>query len=108
MLLEASADVNRKNKNGATALHFAAHGYFVNFIEKLIQFKANVFAKDNDGNTCLHYISKLLKDDRDSRPPRRTIDTIAMHYANGKMNVDLQNHLGKPSIKIANHKTYHA
>jgi len=101
MLLEAGADVNRKNKNGATALHFAAHGYFVNFIEKLIQFKANVFAKDNDGNTCLHYISKLLKDDRDSRPPRRTIDTIAMHYANGKMNVDLQNHLGESPLHHA-------
>ena len=43
-----------KNKNGHTALHFAAYRGFTNIVEILLNRGIDIISKDNDGDTALH------------------------------------------------------
>jgi len=52
-LIEAGADVNRKDSMGCTALHYAAQEYSLEMWKLLFENKAIVDARDENGNTLL-------------------------------------------------------
>ena len=54
-MLKAGANVNAKNLDGETALHYAARKGHAAAIEVLLKAGANVNAKDKDGFKVLHY-----------------------------------------------------
>jgi len=54
LLLKYNADINAKNAQGNTPLHFAAISFQPDAIEKLLNSGADVHAKDNDDLTPLH------------------------------------------------------
>ncbi|KAF2903218.1 hypothetical protein ILUMI_02975, partial [Ignelater luminosus] len=59
LLLSSGADVNIKNAEGATSLHYAATRCKYQIVEELISSNADINMQDNAGNTPLHYaISK--------------------------------------------------
>lgn len=54
-LIAAGADVNARNRNGATPLHIAAgHAFSSDLVRALIAAGADTGAKDTVGNTALH------------------------------------------------------
>ena len=55
LLLANKAEVNAKDNDGATPLHWAAHNGHKDVAELLLANKAEVNAKDNDGETPLHW-----------------------------------------------------
>ena len=59
--LDAGTDINKKDKNGATALHRAARYRLLEIVEFLIKNGANVAARDDRGETPLHHQTKAKK-----------------------------------------------
>jgi ankyrin repeat protein len=59
--LNAGTDINKKDKNGATALHRAARYRLLEIVEFLIENGANVAARDDRGETPLHHQTKAKK-----------------------------------------------
>jgi len=59
--LDAGTDINKKDKNGATALHRAARYRLLEIVEFLIENGANVAARDDRGETPLHHQTKAKK-----------------------------------------------
>jgi hypothetical protein len=57
-LLEAKADVEAKDNDGQTALHWAARSSHEVMVRLLLEAKANVEAKDNNGQTALHLAAR--------------------------------------------------
>jgi ankyrin repeat protein len=61
LILELGADINRRNRNGQTALMICGYAYDdweqmkVKVIQRLLDRGANVFARDRFGNTALTY-----------------------------------------------------
>ncbi len=55
LLIDKGTNPNHKNKDGQTALHFAATRGTVQGVMQLIAKGADVNARDNNGNTALHY-----------------------------------------------------
>jgi len=53
LLLEARADINAKDKNGNTALMYAARGVRNEVVTQLLEAGADINAKDNHGQTLL-------------------------------------------------------
>ncbi|MGE0131295.1 MAG: ankyrin repeat domain-containing protein [Blastocatellales bacterium] len=62
MALGAGADVNAKDINGSTPLHYAAYYGHIQIAELLIARKANVNAKNFFGNTPLHFAMSMGKE----------------------------------------------
>jgi len=56
-LLAKGADVNAKNNDGATSLHYASWNGHTELAEALIAKGANINAKDSGGDTPLHWAS---------------------------------------------------
>ncbi|KAL1485179.1 hypothetical protein MTO96_032132 [Rhipicephalus appendiculatus] len=54
MMITTGADVNEKDKDGDSALHFGAYGEQPDILELLVNFGANINAKNNKGYTALH------------------------------------------------------
>ena len=54
LLLEKGADVNAKNNDGWTPLHWASENGHEAIVSLLLEKGADVNAKDNDGETPLH------------------------------------------------------
>lgn len=54
-LQSESANILNMRSSGKTALHVAAHQGHIEIVKLLLQSGASVNAKDNDGDTCLHY-----------------------------------------------------
>jgi cytohesin len=52
--LDAGTDINKKDKNGATALHRAARYRLLEIVEFLIENGADVNARDKSGQSSLH------------------------------------------------------
>ena len=57
-LLQQDIDLNTKNKDGVTALHFAAVGNYADIARLLLKFGANPNVQNNEGDTPLHIASK--------------------------------------------------
>jgi ankyrin repeat protein len=55
-VLNNGGPVNLPNKQNITPLHLACKNQYTKIIDKLIKYKADVNAKDNQGNTPLHYL----------------------------------------------------
>jgi ankyrin repeat protein len=55
LLLANKAEVNARDNNGATPLHYAAIGSHKDVVELLLANKAAVNARDKDGRTPLNY-----------------------------------------------------
>jgi ankyrin repeat protein len=55
LLLEAKADVDKKNRYGRTALYWAANKGHEAMVWLLLEAKADVDAKDKDGRTALYW-----------------------------------------------------
>jgi len=56
--IDKGMDVNKKNNNGKTPLHFACVSSKLNIVNKLIKNNADVNVKDNEGNTPLNEMFK--------------------------------------------------
>jgi ankyrin repeat protein len=54
VLLARGAEINEKDKNGKTPLHWAADNVIKDVVELLLVNKADVNAKSNNGWTPLH------------------------------------------------------
>jgi hypothetical protein len=98
-LLERGANVNMKNIDGMTALHFVAvntcvKSYIIEVIELLLDFKAEINATDNLGETPLM---------NSVRRSRNTIDAVGMLLEHGARG-DIKNRYGWTAIDIAEHK----
>lgn len=52
LILDAGFDVNTKNVNGYTLLHFAARGNYSNIVRMLIEYGANIHEKTPDGKNA--------------------------------------------------------
>ena len=48
-------DINAKNNDGYTPLHWASRTGHLNFVKYLVENGVNIDAKNNDGYTPLHY-----------------------------------------------------
>jgi len=55
LLLESGANINAKDKNGQTALHYASAANNHETFNFLLKRGADFEAKDNDGKTALHF-----------------------------------------------------
>lgn len=62
-MLKAGADVNAKDKNGKTALMYAADAGNDETIKELLKAGANIQAKDNNGKTALMYAASTGNED---------------------------------------------
>lgn len=63
MLLDLCVDIEAKDENGATALHYALsdpHFGINPNLEVLVKRGADINAQKNDGNTCLHLAQKAV------------------------------------------------
>ncbi|CAG8751566.1 15697_t:CDS:2 [Gigaspora margarita] len=88
-----NAEVNCKNQNGKTALHWAAKNGYTSIIEALMKNKARVDECDNNGDSSLFYAVKAGR--------KKGINILINHQAN-------VNHTNKNG-EIALHKAaYHA
>lgn len=58
ILLNNKADVNIKDKNGNTILHLVAQHRFLDDVKFFISKGANVYAQNNQGETCFHILAK--------------------------------------------------
>jgi ankyrin repeat protein len=84
LLLDRGAEVNKANKYGNTALHFAAQDGRNELLSMLIERGANVNAKDGFGNTVLYYafknkqfiaIETLIKNGANINRERQDVET---------------------------------
>ena len=57
-LLEAGAEVNAQDEDGATALMYAARDAGLGVVDVLLDFNANVHDKDKKGHNALWYVKK--------------------------------------------------
>ena len=61
-LVEEGANVNAKNANGTTLIHFAASCGFLDVVEYLVEKGANVNAKDKNDTALMHFAALANKD----------------------------------------------
>ena len=57
MLITCGVDVNKKDKDGWTPLHYAANRGHVDVVKILLKNKADKTLKTNDGGTALDWAS---------------------------------------------------
>lgn len=57
LLISSPNDINMKNEDGRTALHYIAKTAYPECIESLLELGADPFIKDNKGNNVLHILS---------------------------------------------------
>ena len=96
-LLAKGADVGTKNKNGETALHFAAWDGHVDVVKVLIEKGADVDAKDNDGKTALHWaalrgnveVARVLIEKGADVGAKNEDGKTALHYAAQEGHVEI-------------------
>ena len=73
-LLSHGANINKKDNNGCTALHYAACENSKEAVELLISHGANINEKDNYGETALHYAA--------SNNSKEIVELLISHGAN--------------------------
>ena len=87
MLIEKGADVDAKNNDGGTALHWAALNEHIDIAKILIENGANINAKDKDGETALeiairfdhHQIAELIENSKKAiKIDSKNIDILSM------------------------------
>lgn len=67
ILASNGADINSKDNENKTPLHYAAQLYNKKMIYELLKFDADVEAKDINGNTPLLYLERLNHDTKQSK-----------------------------------------
>ncbi|VEN54035.1 unnamed protein product, partial [Callosobruchus maculatus] len=92
--LEANQlSVNVRGQGGKTAMQVAAHQGYVNLVRFLLEKGASVNARDNDGDTCLHYATF------GNRP-----EILELFCQQPGVELNLQNRSGCSALHIAAHK----
>ena len=104
-LIAQGADINRNNYRNHTLLHFAVINNKKEIAELLLSHKLNVNAKDDYGNTPLHFVAELNKKtyldmgyyflvnnqlDFDNRSENIRLDIVKLLFENGAI-VDIRN-----------------
>ncbi|MEM4217275.1 MAG: ankyrin repeat domain-containing protein [Candidatus Methanomethylicaceae archaeon] len=96
-LIELGADVNVKNNDGCTPLHYACLGGDLNVVKSLIEHGADMNAVDHKGNTPLHYACEgnhievvrfLIEHGADVNAANHKCNT-PLHYACKKGHLDI-------------------
>uniref|UniRef100_A0A8W8NFI1 Ion transport domain-containing protein n=1 Tax=Magallana gigas TaxID=29159 RepID=A0A8W8NFI1_MAGGI len=77
-MMNCDGNVNQPNNKKETVLHLAALEGYHNTIKRLIYLKADLEAKDSEGNTVLHkLVMKMASDPNNSSRYLRSFDVIA-------------------------------
>ena len=95
---EEVADVNKKDEDGRTPLHFAADYPNYERVETLLNNGMDVNAKDDNGKTPLHLAAKRAARYRIKRGP--TIDIVKLLLKNGA-NVNEKDNSGETPLHAA-------
>jgi len=92
LALEAGADVNAKDTNGITSLHYAVYHDKEEMVKFLIASKANVNAQTASGDTPLHIaVGSMGKKN----------ETLANYLAQHGANFTIKNEQGQTPISVA-------
>lgn len=107
-LLSAGADVNAKNNNGQTALHFAASKNNIDTARKLTAHKASARAKDKRGQLALHRAAavgsvpmmKLLLENKSPVNATDVDGMTALHHGEFGLAWDILRMWGEESVDL--------
>jgi ankyrin repeat protein len=90
LLSSVDSDVNHKNKNGQTPLHYAASKNHPAIVKLLLENNADINAQDNLRATPLHRASS-----------QGHIDVVRILCGNPKIRIDIQDNEGNTALHLA-------
>ena len=93
LLLEKGADIEAKDKNGKTPLHYAMSANSKEAIEELNKRGANPDAKDEYGNLPLYYLDHLAQ--------RNFSEERFINFLGGDLNSNIQNRYNQTPLHYA-------